>query len=208
VGSVHQSRPSRDIERNGYTGQSQGQGQGLPNLSAATNEMVVPNKSRMREEDIEVPYARESRLMDTRRSSRAESTSRTSLRFDEDKRNSRGSTNQVTTPMERRREDAISPVATEDKDYYDRMSFSSQVTSRSKANGAQATGWDDEREQKIRAEYEFRIAGLERRAAVAESERDEARKAEALEKEKRKEWEDESRGLKEVSWFGKVGIDD
>jgi len=174
---------------NGYGERSQ------PNSTAATSEVVVPNKSRIREEEIEVPYARDSQLMDTRRaSSRAEN------------RNSAGRESQTSsihdrarTPREARPDpmETLSPAATDDREYYDRMSFSSNLTNKSKVG--QATGWNEEREQKIRSEYEFRIAGLERRTNQAEKERDEARRSEAVEKERRKEWEDEVRGLKEVS---------
>lgn len=162
-----------------------------PNAMAATNEVVVPNKSRMREEEIEVPYARESRLIEGRDGRDGRRSSSRASRISKDSRASIGPSVSVAG----RQLDTTSPVLTDDKEYYDRMSFSSQVTSRSKAP---PTGWDEDREQKIRAEYEFRVAGLERRALVAESERDEARRGEAAEREKRQDWEDEARGLKEV----------
>jgi hypothetical protein len=93
----------------------------------------------------------------------------------------------------------LSPNLTnDDREYYDRMSFSSNVTNKSKVPPGGGTGWDEDKEEKIRTEYEFRIAGLERRAAVAEQEREEARKAEAAERDRRREWEEEVRGLKEV----------
>ncbi|KAK4686209.1 protein SPA2, partial [Tremellales sp. Uapishka_1] len=161
----------RQTSRNQSGGSSVG---AQPNPTAATNEVVVPNKSRMREEDIEVPYARESQSMETRRSSRA--SSRNSMRRDTER---------------------VSPVLTEDKEYYDRMSFSSNVTSKSKQANGGGPGWDEEREQKLRQEYEFRIAGLERKLGQAETERDEARRTQEIERERRKEWEDEVRGLKE-----------
>lgn len=190
----HRSRPSRDRDMysekpNGYGDRQQ------PNLTAATSEVVVPNKSRLREEEIEVPYARDSQLMDTRRaSSQAES------------RNSIGRESQTSsihdrarTPRDHRGDpmETLSPAATDDREYYDRMSFSSNLTNKSKQAGL-VTGWDEDREQKIRAEYEFRIAGLERRTAMAEAEREEARRSEVGERDRRKEWEEEVRGLKEV----------
>jgi len=175
---------------NGY-----GDGQ-QPNLTAATNEVVVPNKSRLREEEIEVPYARDSQVMEVRRSS-SRADSRSSLG-----RESQTSSihDRARTPRDNRLDpmETLSPVTPDDREYYDRMSFSSNVTNKSKQAG-QATGRNDEREQKIRAEYEFRIAGLERRTAMAEAERDEARRTEGGERDRRKEWEDEVRGLKEVS---------
>jgi hypothetical protein len=94
-------------------------------------------------------------------------------------------------------QEMLSPNLTDDnREYYDRMSFSSNVTNKSKLplNG----GWGEDKEKKIRAEYEFRIVGLERRAAMAEQEREEARRGEAAERDRRREWEEEVRGLKEV----------
>jgi hypothetical protein len=182
-GGMHRSQPSRENNIG-------------PDRSAATNEVVVPNKSRMREEEIEVPYARDSVVEPlSGRSSRAGSM----LSREERDRD------RARTPRERERGDmteVLSPASptNDEREYYDRMSFSSNVTNKSKAvvQGGGGGGWDEEREKKIRAEYEFRIAGLERRAAVAESEREEARKREGEERVRRKEWEDEVRGLKEV----------
>jgi hypothetical protein len=88
----------------------------------------------------------------------------------------------------------MSPASADDREYYDRMSFSSNVTSKSKLPAG-----GDEREQKIRSEYELKIAGLERRLQAAERDRDEAKRSEAFEAERRREIEDEVRGLKEVS---------
>ena len=201
AGSPHRSRPSAgnremlsDNPSNGYPSRQQ------PNLTAATNDMVVPNKSRLREEEIEVPYARDSQIMEASRSaSRADSRSSISE-----------SIHRARTPRDHRVDpmETLSPAVTDDRDYFDRMSFSSNVTSKSKQAGHGVIGWDDEREQKIRAEYEFRIAGLERRAAKADAEKDDAKRGEGMEKEKRKEWEDEVRGLKEVSRSRSVSSSD
>lgn len=159
----------------------------------------MPNKSRLREEEIEVPYARESvvnpELDKLRSSSRNES--RNSHRR-ESREGSYTSANNVRTSRDQDREVEVSPVSTEQKDYFDRMSFSSNLTSRSKPQN-NATGWDEEREEKIRRDYELKIAGLERRLAAVEAERDEARRAEKNEKDRSRDWEEEVRGLKEVS---------
>ena len=159
-----------------------------PNAVSTTNDVVVPLKSRMREEEIEVPYARDSGLTDDR-----------PLSGESVHRDSRGSSiHDAKTPrQDLPPNDVLSPQTADDRNYFDRMSFSSNVTSKSRAPPV-ASGWDDEREQKIRSDYEFRIAALERRANVAETERDDAKKRETEEKERRKEWEDEVRGLKEV----------
>lgn len=176
----HRQRPSRDEGRN------------QPNPSAATSDMVVPNKSRMREEEIEVPYARDSQIMDEPRpQSRSSNPNRPASRssYQDDRR----------TPLGTRQDsgDVMSPASADDREYYDRMSFSSNVTNKSKP-GLGGPG-NDEREQKIRSEYELKIAGLERRIAAAERERDEAKRSESFEAERRREIEDEVRGLKEVS---------
>jgi hypothetical protein len=175
----HRPRPSRD-DSNGMRGQP----------TAATSDMVVPNKSRMREEEIEVPYARDSMIMDEPRAQ-----SRSSNRP-----GSRTSFQDRETPLGSRQDsgDVMSPASADDREYYDRMSFSSNVTNKSKLPTGPG-GWSDDMEQKIRSEYELKIAGLERRIQAAERDRDEARREEAFEAERRREMEDEIRGLKEVS---------
>ncbi|KAK8845496.1 hypothetical protein IAR55_006209 [Kwoniella newhampshirensis] len=218
--SSHKSRPSRDRDEEILSDNGRGQLQQQrtqANPMAATNEVVVPNKSRLREEEIEVPYARDSQIMDDRRS---QLSSRPQSRSSMGGRESRASygragsivaddaTPQAQTRGERERSrtataradtgEIVSPGLTDDREYYDRMSFSSNVTNKSKmAQQAQANALDEEREQKLRAEYEFRIAGLDRKVVSAERERDEARRSEAQERERRLEWEDEVRGLKE-----------
>ncbi|WWC66645.1 uncharacterized protein I206_100549 [Kwoniella pini CBS 10737] len=195
--SSHRSRPSRDQDREVLDeGTSRGP---QANPMGTTSDVVVPNKSRLREEEIEVPYARDSQMMDQHQS---RSSSRPASRSSAG-RDSRASYNDNNRDNERERSktpqptnELMSPASADDRVYYDRMSFSSNVTNKSKLLAAQ-TGWDEEREQKLRAEYEFRIAGLDRKVVSAERERDEARRAEASEKERRMEWEEEVRGLKE-----------
>jgi hypothetical protein len=155
--------------------------------------MVVPNKSRMREEEIEVPYARDSMIMEEPRAQSRSSNRPGSRSSYQDERR---------TPLGMRQDstEIMSPASADDREYYDRMSFSSNVTNKSKLpTGTGMGGWNDEREQKIRSEYELKIAGLERRIQAAERDRDEARHKEAFEAERRREMEDELRGLKEVS---------
>ncbi|KAL7418827.1 component of the polarisome [Cryptotrichosporon argae] len=214
--SSHRSRPSRDRDAEfladddadhepRFSGAS-----AQPNLTAATSEVVVPTKSRLREEDIEVPYARDSVVEPPSRSSRPGSRASMQMQRDEfpyGRAESRASNRDRERDQDRDRggerahaaheQSALSPAMTDDREYYDRISLRSDVTGRSRTQREPANGWDDEREQKIRAEYEFRIAGLERRAHVAETERDEARRAAEDEKAKRLDWEEEVRGLKE-----------
>jgi hypothetical protein len=142
----------------------------------------------MREEEIEVPYARDSMIVEEPRAQ-----SRSSNRP-----GSRTSFQERGTPLGTRQDsgDVMSPASADDREYYDRMSFSSNVTNKSKL--PTGSGGYDEKEQKIRSEYELKIAGLERRIQAAERDRDEARQKEAFEAERRREMEDELRGLKEV----------
>jgi len=156
--------------------------------TAASNDVVVPNKSRMREEEIEVPYARESVM--ERPLSAASSRSRLSSIADRERSGGR-------TPRGEGEQEMLSPQSTDDRVYYERMSFSSNVTSKSRAQAA--TGWDEERERKIRSEYEFKIAGLERRIGTLEGGREDIGRREKEDQERSRELEDEIRGLKEVS---------
>lgn len=198
-----------------------------PVAIGATSEMVVPNKSRMREEEIEVPYARDS-VLEAAPSIR--SRSRTSQR-DRDRDRDRDRESQISAgtsisarqqlPAQQQRQpsaaasasapggppsrplvpaDTLSPTMTDDREYYDRMSFSSNVTGKSRLGlGTNGAGWDEEREQKIRQEYEFRVAGLERKLGIVEAEKEELKRAAEGSRDMRAGWEEEVRGLKEVS---------
>lgn len=185
---MHRSRSSRDESRD-YLDKPNGQSRGFgAQPTAATNDVVVPVKSRMKEEEIEVPYARES-IMDRPISSASSRRSgQSSLHDRSGARTPRGEAD----PQE-----LLSPQTADEREYYDRMSFSSNVTSKSKAQAP--TGWDEERERKIRSEYELRIAGLERKLGVLEGEKGNSSRKEQDEREKSRELEDEVRGLKEVS---------
>jgi len=176
----HRQRPSRD----------EGNSRGQPNPTATTSDMVVPNKSRMREEEIEVPYARDSMIMDEPRAQSRSSNRPGSRSSFQDQRG-------TPTGMRQDSGDVMSPASADDREYYDRMSFSSNVTNKSKL--PTGSGGYDEKEQKIRSDYELKIAGLERRLQAAERDRDDARRQEAFEAERRREMEDELRGMKEVS---------
>ena len=177
----HRRGDSRNANPVGHASRPSRENNPQPLVSSATSEVVVPNKSRLREEEIEVPYARESRHDEQSEISRES--------YDEGRDRSRTANDQS---------EVMSPVLTDDRDYFDRMSFGSNLTSKSKPHPG------EDRESKIRAEYEFKIAGLERRANAAESERDEAKRILAMEKDRRKEWEDEVRGLKEVGYSSVV----
>ncbi|BEI84709.1 hypothetical protein CcaverHIS002_0501100 [Cutaneotrichosporon cavernicola] len=185
-GSSMGSNSSIDRERNNASVNSQARDR-YANLTTPTNDVVVPNKSRLQEEAIEVPYARDSHHEDAQpllpqsgagtNGMRSESPSPTSASHD---------------PM--------SPGAT-DEQYLDRMSFSSNMTGARKGSIGGLTspnGWEDQ-EHKLRAEYELRIAGLERKLQAVEGERDDMQRELADQRERRKDYEDEVRGLKERS---------
>ena len=135
----------------------------------------------MKEEEIEVPYARES-IME-RPLSTASSRSRLSSMHDQ--------SGTRTPGREREGQEMLSPQTADEREYYDRMSFSSNLTNKSRALGQ--GGADEEREKKIVAEYEYKIAGLERRIAGMED----AERRGKDDKERSREMEDEVRGLKE-----------
>lgn len=148
------------------------------NLTMPTNDVVVPNKSRLQEEAIEVPYARDStgEIIDDGLQHRNNGPS--GLRERPDSSENGPSTNSHEQNGT-------------DEQYIDRMSFTS--TAKSKAGG---NGWEEQEEQ-LRAGYELRIVGLQRQLQRAEGERDELQRTINEEKERRKDYEDEVRGLKE-----------
>ncbi|TXT05013.1 hypothetical protein VHUM_03833 [Vanrija humicola] len=157
----------------------------LANLTAATNDIVVPNKSRLHEEEIQVPYARDSQEVDVSGARNINGVGPSGLRERSD---------------ESFESDKVDSSVTDESQsqYLDRMSFASNMTSvRGKGAGLTSpNGWEDH-EQKVRADYELRIAGLERRLQIAETERDEVNRELGGERERRRDLEDEVRGLKE-----------
>lgn len=184
---MHRSRTSREDSRD-YNERDNGSSRGFgAQPTAATNDVVVPVKSRMKEEEIEVPYARESVMERPISSASSRRSNRSSVHERSGARTPRG---------EAENQEMLSPQTADDREYYDRMSFSSNLTSKSKVQGP--TGWDEEREQKIRSEYEFRIAGLERKLGALEGEKSDLARRVGDERERNREWEDEVRGLKEV----------
>lgn len=143
--------------------------------TAATSDIVVPNKSTITEEAIEVPYARDSvdGAADEPPATRFRTETPVSIR-----KNSR--------------DEVVSPRTTEENGpgWHERDSFISNTTSRSKPI-------DGDAEERIRKEYELRVAGLERRCNTLEGEKEDLSRQLADERERRKDYEDEVRGLKE-----------
>lgn len=189
--STHRSRPSNDPIRQAQRGpEEEFLDDGLErrpqaNHMAATNDVIVPSKSRLREEEIEVPYARDS-TVDVLRQNTASRGGEQSLVNGRDSRASYnmnfslgGDRSRSTPQTEKSQLDMRSPERREYRNLDDKASL------------------DEEREKRLRSEYEFRISGLDRKLLNAEKERDEARRAEAQEKDLRMEWEEEVRTLKE-----------
>jgi hypothetical protein len=185
--SMASSGDRMEIMSNGHDRQG-----ALASLTAATNDVVVPNKSRLQEEEIEVPYARDSTMdPDTRPIVGGPGPS--GLRdVRSDSRTSERDRGQAPS-----REDTVTSPGGTDDQYYDRVSLAS--TTRSKiGGGGGGSAWDD-RETKMRNDYEFKFANLERRAQQIEKERDDAVNKLAEAEELLKDYKDEVRGHKERS---------
>lgn len=155
------------------------------NLTMPTNDMVVPNKSRLQEEAIQVPYARDTHFDAGVVSDHDEHPMPGGPNGLRDRPDSRSSEHGPSTTT------SHDPNAN-DEQYIDRMSFASTAKSKGQGGG----GWEEQEDQ-LRAGYELRIVGLERRLQRAESERDELQRTLGEEQEQRKDYEDEVRGLKE-----------
>ncbi|GMK58532.1 hypothetical protein CspeluHIS016_0505640 [Cutaneotrichosporon spelunceum] len=183
-GSSMGSNGSIDRERNNASVNSQARDR-YANLTTPTNDVVVPNKSRLQEEAIEVPYARDSHHEEAEPLLQQSGSGPNGMRTE-------------SPPPTTASHDPMSPTAT-DEQYLDRMSFSSHKTGPPKLSLGGLTspiGWED-LEHKLRAEYELRIAGLERKLQAVEGERDNVQRELVDQRERRKDYEDEVRGLKE-----------
>ncbi|KZT19829.1 hypothetical protein NEOLEDRAFT_1141535 [Neolentinus lepideus HHB14362 ss-1] len=140
-----------------------------PTSAMATSGMIIPNKSTIAEEEIEVPYGRETR----------ESSSTAMDDRDRDRSQERGtdvepeSAGEFMSP----RGGGLNGLAarlrdTDDDegggrggdDYYDRMSFGRTSVASDRSVGARGTKEDD-----IRREYEFKIATMQSRIRELES---------------------------------------
>nr|ODN93036.1 hypothetical protein L204_05215 [Cryptococcus depauperatus CBS 7855] len=187
--STHRSRPSTD--KNGRQQQSEPEEEFLDdrgtsnktrgNAMAATNDVVVPSKSKLREEDIEVPYARDSTvdMMRTSVVSRGESSGRDSSSY------------------------GITPSRDGDKSWNTVRPGSRSNPNSARSDSRQESGFDnrhtslnEEREKNLRSEYDLRISGLDKRLNAAEQDRDEAKMAENQERTMRLERDEEVRVLK------------
>ncbi|ODN76142.1 hypothetical protein L202_06067 [Cryptococcus amylolentus CBS 6039] len=192
--STHRSRPSNDrnnprepepepeeefLDDNGYDDRR-------PQANAATNDIVVPSKSRLREEEIEVPYARDSTMDVFRQSVASRGESGRGSGYGRDSQASYGMSPSASfTGEDFRRNAPRNAELLPEREYVS----DTQITSKSLRN--------EEAERKLRDEYEYRLETLDKKVAAAERERDEARRAEVQERDMRLELEDQIKKLKE-----------
>lgn len=125
--------------------------------ATAKSQMIIPNKSTIAEEDIEVPYGRDAR----------ESGSTAGEEPDPDEME--GGLSALTRRLGSVDEDAGGRSGGDD--YYDKMSFgrASVASDRSLKNGRASVGAGEEHE-KMRRDYEFKIATMQSRIAGLERE--------------------------------------
>ncbi|KAL7412917.1 hypothetical protein BDY24DRAFT_391588 [Mrakia frigida] len=142
-----------------------------PPSSFITTSTIVPNKSTIAEEDIQVPYARDSHPS--------------------------SSSPPPTETLGSPNLGGGSETGGGGGEYYDRMSFGS-ATSRARGNtGAGGGGnWDREREE-LKREYEYRIANLTGKLGVLEGGVESAKEAEGREREGRERAERDMDAVKE-----------
>lgn len=148
--------------------------------NTATTSTIVANKSMIAEEDIQVPYARDSN-QDLARTAGSETLGSPAMASENGGMNGGGS------------------------EYYDRMSFGSATSraarSQSGAGGGgngMSAAWDREKEE-LKREYEYRIANLTGKLGQLEGGAEGAREGEAREREGRERAERDMDAVKEVS---------
>ncbi|KAA1470711.1 hypothetical protein DENSPDRAFT_836571 [Dentipellis sp. KUC8613] len=132
--------------------------------ATATSGMIIPNKSTIAEEDIEVPYGRATR----------ESGSTTG-EGEGDGDELEGGLGGLSGLSRRLGRDEDDGAARSGDDYFDKMSFGrASVNSDRSLKGGRASVGVGEEQEKIRREYEFRIATMQSRIAGLEREVEDA----------------------------------
>ena len=145
--------------------------------ATATSGMIIPTKSTIAEEEINVPYGNDDD--DTRDLDGSESGDTSPAkgpRVETNRANSQGfgglGNTLINTP--------ISP--TEDgraqSEYYDQLSLGRASVASSSLNGPRATREDREAAEQMRSEYEFKIATMQNRIATLEADLASAREVE------------------------------
>lgn len=157
------------------------------NAQSATAGMVIPNKSTIAEEEIEVPYGREVRdstgtAVDERNRSRDRGRE-TDTDADDDFRNpggGLGGLSGLTARLqadEEEEERAMSGSRGGD-DYFDKMSFGRASVTSDRSAGARALSGRasvaGEENEKIRRDYEYRVATMQKRITGLERDLEDA----------------------------------
>ncbi|TFK45585.1 hypothetical protein OE88DRAFT_1729622 [Heliocybe sulcata] len=119
-----------------------------PTSATATSGMIIPNKSTIAEEEIEVPYGRETR------------DSSSTAMGEPDVAGLGG----LAARLRDTDDDEQDPQGGRGEDYYDRMSFGRASVASDRSLGGRANREDD-----IRREYEFKIATMQTRIRELES---------------------------------------
>lgn len=143
------------------------------NAQSATSEVIIPNKSTIAEEEIEVPYSRQIRdssstamLDDGDRDRHTDGEQEQSL--------SLGGLNGLSARLKQVGEEDNSPMRTGvpsgGEDYFDRMSYG-RTSVASDRSTSKVTG---EEEEKIRREYEYKVATMQNRIAGLERDLEDA----------------------------------
>ncbi|EPQ54975.1 hypothetical protein GLOTRDRAFT_76278 [Gloeophyllum trabeum ATCC 11539] len=180
-------RPSQDTTMNEYGRRPSGSvsttsERSDPQSATATSGVVIPNKSTIAEEEIEVPYGREGRdssstAMDERERERSRDVDTDGVTDGEtDDPGPRsppgiglgglsGLTARLRDADEDEEEETVSRGGKED--YYDRMSFGRASVASDRSAGGRAGREDEER---IRREYEYKIATMQNRITGLERE--------------------------------------
>ncbi|KAI0338375.1 hypothetical protein BDW22DRAFT_709598 [Trametopsis cervina] len=204
------SRRSEDRERDfGSLGRRQSQTASVHSDSTSTTNaqsatagmgMIIPNKSTIAEEEIEVPYGREMRdststAMDERERSREQSRANTDVEADDDLNSPPGGMGGFSALTARLQSvgnnDDDEGTGNKSEDYFDKMSFGrasvasdrsggggmlagvlAGVAGGSRLGGRSSVGGDEG--ERIRREYEFKVATMQTRIGALERDLEEA----------------------------------
>ncbi|THH29548.1 hypothetical protein EUX98_g4654 [Antrodiella citrinella] len=195
-------RPSQDTTARRRPSESQSVGSDSTNAQSATAGMIIPNKSTIAEEDIEVPYGREVRestgtALDDRERGRGQNSFRdqsgersrgTDTEGDDDLRSPTTGGFSGLNALSARLQATNADVEEEEEggrssgagvrsgdDYYDKAYGRASVTSDRSAGRGGRTSVNGEEHEKVKREYEFRLATMQQRMAGVEQELTDAR---------------------------------
>lgn len=181
------------------------------NAQSATAGMIIPNKSTIAEEEIEVPYAREVRdstgtaVDDRDRSRERGRETDTDAETDElrSPAGALGGLSGLTARLHADDDDEVS-AARSGEDYYDKMSYGRASVTSDRSAGARAVGGRASvgGEEGVRRDYEYKIATMQTRITNLERELEDAQLREqkwAESEERVRAMESELEELRQVS---------